>query len=279
MDAYRFTLWTVCSLTVVLGLWPACSGSSKKTFDSGVGRDGTQAGDVTGAPEDGPAVLDTTSANQDAGAAKDSLDSLVLDGRGDGARAPDVSTIDGTIVPDETYTCTAPSCCVPVVIKSKHIWVRGSGTLIMVSMVVERTGGDNLPWATTLEASIAGHTTTYTSSITPPTSPIMVEFPTIVLESATAPACDSLTALELRVQASTYNDAGNPVCVATGSEVLELQQPAVCPACPTPGTIASGQACALPYQTCRNSSGSEFPACTCIMNYKTGEPWWECRTP
>jgi hypothetical protein len=185
-----------------------------------------------------------------------------------------------------TYTCEGPSCCVPINLRAHDIWVDGAGSNLSIKMVVERAGGDNSYWVVSADVAVPGGQATCTSTTeSPNVNFVLLTCPLIAL--APMPACDSMIALQLHLRSSTYagyGDAGlaNPVCSATGSTDIELQQPVMCPTCPTSLSPYPAPVCEIPNQSCPNTSGSpgsdQLP-CTCSMSSWSGERKWSCPVP
>jgi hypothetical protein len=185
-----------------------------------------------------------------------------------------------------TYSCEAPSCCVPINLRPENIWVDGAKSKLSLKMVVERAGGDNSYWVVSADVAVPGGEATCTSPMESPNAKfVLLTCPLIALDSM--PACGSTIALGLRLRSSTYADYGdaglaNPVCSASASTDIQLAQTVICPNCPASLSPYPAAVCDIPEQTCPNTSGSpgsdQLP-CTCSMNSWSGERKWSCPVP
>jgi hypothetical protein len=185
-----------------------------------------------------------------------------------------------------SYTCEGPSCCTPINLRPENIWVDGASGKLSIKMVVERAGGDDNYWVVSADVAVpGGHATCMSTTESPNANFVLLTCPLITLGAM--PACDSMIALQLHLRSSTYagyGDAGlaNPVCSASGSTDVELQQPVICPTCPASLSPYPAPVCEIPNQSCPNTSGSpgsdQLP-CTCSMNSWSGERKWSCPVP
>jgi hypothetical protein len=190
---------------------------------------------------------------------------------------------DAGAISEETLSCAAPSCCVPVDIDSYQIIVYQSGGEIGIMIGLDVPVPSSDAWSASVDVALSwGVSISCTATIaSKPSNFVTLVCPTVRLDYT--PACDSALTLELRPRTSTYADTAGTQVVCAGQQGAPLRFAATvaCPTCPSLSESSNFQPCDFPYMTCfygataSNGTSGSLP-CECIPNDACGHSSWSC---